>query len=110
MNLRENTSRFLIFVLFFILILVFACSMPSWFPIEKGPPHKAKMKELLDKEVVIIDKAEYVKVLNPKASDGKDQPKYLYVPVHEYLSNKETFTATTAPIEGVKKESPVTPT
>jgi hypothetical protein len=66
------------------------------------------MKELLDKDVVIIDKAEYVKVLNPKASNGKDQPKYLYVPVHEYLSNKETFTAITAPVEGVKKAS--TPT
>jgi hypothetical protein len=68
------------------------------------------MKELLDKEVVIIDKAEYVKVLNPKASDEKGQAKYLYVPVHEYLSNKETFTATTMPVEGVKKESSVTPT
>jgi hypothetical protein len=68
------------------------------------------MKELLDKEVVIIDKEEYIKVLNPKASDGKDQPKYLYVPVHEYLSHKETFAATTTAIEGLKKESSVTPT
>jgi hypothetical protein len=68
------------------------------------------MKELLDKEVIIIDQDEYVKILNPKASDGKDQPKYLYVPVNEYLSKKEAFTAATTPMEGVKKESSVTPT
>jgi len=105
MNLRENTSRFLIFVLFFILILVFACSMPSWFPIEKGPPHKAKKKELLDKEVIIIDKEEYVKVLNPKASDGKDQPKYLYIPINEYLSRREDFNTLAIQKEEVKKES-----
>jgi hypothetical protein len=66
------------------------------------------MKALLDKDVVIIDKEEYVKVLNPKASDGKDQPRYLYVPVNEYLSRKETFTATTTQTEGVKKESSAT--
>jgi hypothetical protein len=66
------------------------------------------MKELLDKDVVMIDREEYVKVLNPKASDGKDQPKYLYIPVDEYLSKKETFTATTTPTEGVKKDSSVT--
>ena len=110
MNLREIIPRPFILILPFVLLLVFGCSTPSWFPIKPGSPHKAKMKELLDKEVVIIDKAEYVKVLNPKASDEKDQPKYLYVPVHEYLSNKETFTPTTMPIEGVKKESSVTPT
>jgi hypothetical protein len=66
------------------------------------------MKELLDKDVVIIDKEEYVKVLNPKASDGKDQPRYLYVPVNEYLSRKETFTATTTQMAEVKKESSAT--
>jgi len=110
MNLREIIPRPFILILLFVLLLVFGCSTPSWFPIKPGSSHKAKMKELVDKEVVIIDKAEYVKVLNPKASDEKDQPKYLYVPVHEYLSNKETFTPTTVPIEGVKKESSVTPT
>ena len=92
MNLRETKPHPFIFILLFILLLVFACSTPSWFPIKKGTPHKAKMKELLDKEVIIIDKEEYVKVLNPKASEGKDQPKYLYVPVNEYLSKRETFT------------------
>ncbi|OGP96467.1 MAG: hypothetical protein A2157_07825 [Deltaproteobacteria bacterium RBG_16_47_11] len=110
MNLREITPRPFVLILPFVLLLVFGCSTPSWFPIKLGSSHKAKMKELLDKEVVIIDKAEYVKVLNPKASDGKGQPKYLYVPVKEYLSNKESFTAATMPIEGLKKESSVTPT
>jgi hypothetical protein len=45
-----------------------------------------------DKEVVIIDKEEYVKVNNPRASEGGTQPKYLYIPVNEYLAKKETFT------------------
>ena len=84
--------------------------MPSWFPIKKGSPYKAKTKELLDKEVVIIDKEEYVKVLNPRASEGKDQPKYLYIPVNEYLSKKETFTTPSIRKEEVKKESSATST
>jgi len=109
MNLRKTLSPPFILVLFFILFSVFACSMPSWFPIKKGDPKKAKMKELVDKEVVIIDKQEYVKVLNPKASEGKDQPKYLYVPVNEYLSKRESFTTLPMRMEGVKKESPAKP-
>src|SRR4030042_6271655 len=107
MNLREIMPRPLIFILLFILLLVFACSMPSWIPLKKGPPHKAKMKELLDKEVIIIDKREYVKVLNPRASEGKDQPKYLYIPVDEYLSKRETFTTPPMRMEEVKKEATV---
>ena len=110
MNLREIMPRPLIFILLFILLLVFACSMPSWVPLKKGPPHKAKMKELLDKEVIIIDKREYVKVLNPRASEGKDQPKYLYIPVDEYLSKRETFTTHPMRMEEVKKESPAVST
>jgi len=51
------------------------------------------MKDLVDKEVVIIDKEEYVKVNNPRASEGGTQPRYLYIPVNEYLAKKETFTA-----------------
>ena len=80
--------------------------MPSWFPIKKGSPDKAKMKELLDKEVIIIDKEEYVKVLNPKASEGRDQPKYLYIPVNEYLSNKEAFATPPVQTAEAKKEAP----
>jgi hypothetical protein len=110
MNLRRIIFRPFVFLLLFILLFVFACSMPSWFPIKmpikKGTPYKAKTKELVDKEVVIIDKEEYVKVLNPRASEGKDQPKYLYIPVNEYLSKKETFTTPPLRVEEVKKEPP----
>jgi hypothetical protein len=67
------------------------------------------MKELLDKEVVIIDKEEYVKVLNPRAPAATDQPKYIYVPVNEYLSKKETFTASPMQVEGGKKEPSAAP-
>ena len=106
MNLRETLSRPFVFILIFVLLFVFACSMPSWFPIKKAAPYKSKMKELVDKEVVIIDKQEYVKVLNPRASEGKDQPKYLYVPVNEYLSKRESFTTPPMRTEEVKKGSP----
>jgi hypothetical protein len=110
MNPRETIPRLFIFIFLFILLFVFACSRPSWFPIKKGSPYMSKTKELLDKEVVIIDKEEYVKVLNPKASEGKDQPKYLYIPVNEYLSKKQTFTTPSIRMEEVKKESSATST
>ncbi len=103
----ETLPRLSIFLLLSILFFVFACSTPSWFPLKKGPPHKAKMKELLDKEIILIDKEEYVKVLNPRASEGKDQPKYLYIPVNEYLSKRETFTTPPVRMEEVKEEAPV---
>jgi len=107
MSPRETLPRLSIFLLLFILFSVFACSTPSWFPLKKGPPHKAKMKDLLDKEVILIDKEEYVKVLNPRASEGKDQPKYLYIPVNEYLSKRETFTTPPVRREEVKEEPPI---
>jgi len=103
--------RFPIFILLFVLSLLFACSTPSWFPIKKGPPHKAKMKELQQKEVVIIDRDEYVKVPNPGVSEGGGQPKYLYIPVDEYLAKRQVF-ATTPPTtqkEGTRKEFLITP-
>lgn len=109
MDLRKTKPYFFIFFLLFILFLVFACSTPSWFPIKKGPPHKAKMKELLDKDVVIIDREEYVKVLNTNPSAGGNQPKYLYIPVDEYLSKRESFPAPVIRKEEAKKE-PFTPT
>src|SRR4030042_2349625 len=107
MSLRETLPRLSIFLLLSIISFVFACSTPSWFPLKKGPPHKAKMKELLDKEVILIDKEEYVKVLNPRTSEGKDQPKYLYIPVNEYLSKRETFTTPPVRREEVKEEPPI---
>jgi len=110
MDFKGALFRFPIFILLFIISLVFACSTPSWFPIKKGPPHKAKMKELLDKEVVIVDREEYVKVLNPRALEKGDQPKYLYIPVNEYLSKRESFTTPTIPKEESKKEFPISST
>ena len=106
MDLREKTIPLFIFVLLFLFLS--ACSTPSWFPIKKGPPHKAKMKELLDKEIVIIDQEEYVKVSNPKTFEGKNQPKYLYIPVNEYLSKRETF-FNPAIQEEVRKEYSMAP-
>ena len=105
MDLKAGTLRFPIFIFLFIFSLTSACSTPSWFPIKKGPPHKAKMKELVDKEVVLIDKEEYVKVLNPKASEGGDQPKYIYVPVSEYLSKRDAYATPVARKEELNKES-----
>jgi hypothetical protein len=62
---------------------------------------------LLHQEVIIIDRKEYVKVLNPRASEGRDQPKYLYIPVDEYLSKKETFAAPAIRKEEAGKGFPV---
>ena len=107
MDFKRALFHFSVFFLLFTFFLVFACSTPSWFPIKKGPPHKAKMKELLDKEVVIVDREEYVKVLNPRALEKGDQPKYLYIPVDEYLSKRETFTSAAIQKEEAKKESPI---
>jgi len=89
-------------ILLFVFFVISACSTPSWFPIKKGPPHLAKSKDLVDKEVVLIDKEEYVKVVNPRASEGGGQPKYIYVPVKEYLAKKESFV-----MPGSQKEAPV---
>ncbi len=99
-----------VFLLLFTFFLLFACSTPSWFPIKKGPPHKAKMKELVDKEVIIIDRNEYVKVLNPRGSEGGNQPKYLYIPVEEYLAKKEAFAAPSMRGEQEKRTSPAATT
>ena len=96
------------FLFLFILLSVFACSTPSWFPIKKGSPSKAKAPDLEDKEVIIIDKEEYVKVYNSKASEEGNQPRYLYIPVKEYLAKKDTFSSTPVRKEGPKKESPPT--
>ena len=104
MGFKRKLLRFSIFFLLFILSIIFACSTPSWFPIKKGPPFKAKTKELLDKEVVILDGEEYVKVLNPKALEKPDQPKYLYVPVNEYLSRRESYNTLAVQKEETKKE------
>jgi len=89
--------RFPIVILLFIVSFSLSCSTPSWFPIKKGPPHKAKTKELLNKEVVIIDGEEYVKIANPKVSEGIGQSPYLYIPVNEYLSRTETFVTSSSP-------------
>ncbi len=107
MGFKGVLFRFSIFFLLVTFFLVFACSTPSWFPIKKGPPHKAKMKDLLDKEVIIVDREEYVKVLNPRALEKGDQPKYLYVPVNEYLSKRKTFTSAAIQKEEAKKETPL---
>jgi hypothetical protein len=102
-NIKKSNYSF--FIILFIFFLLFACSTPSWFPIKKGPPHKAKTKELVDKEVIIIDKREYVKVLNPRASEGGGQPKYLFIPVEEYLAKKEAFAAVSLQAEQKKGPS-----
>jgi hypothetical protein len=113
MDFKRFTLRFFSFLFLFILLSVFACASPSWFPIKWGssPKEKAKTKELANTEVVIIDKEEYVKVYNPTVSGEGNQPKYLYVPVKEYLAKKEMYSSLSYRREGPKKEpsSPIQP-
>jgi hypothetical protein len=90
MDFKGSKLRLSVFLLLFLFLFIFACSTPSWFPIKKGPSSKAKIaKDLEDKEVIIIDKEEYVKVYNSSTSAGS--PKYLYIPVKEYLAKKGTY-------------------
>jgi len=109
-DIKAPMFRFPIFILLFVVSLSLSCSLPSWFPIKTGPPHKAKMKELVNKEVVIIDGEEYVKVPNPRRAEGGGQSPYLYIPVDEYLSQKESFAASVPPSgETEKRDSTFTP-
>ncbi len=78
-------------VLLIITFLISSCSIPSWFPFKKGVPQKAKLKELLDKEIVIIEGKEYIKVINENVSQGERGSRYLYIPVEEYLSNRDKY-------------------
>jgi hypothetical protein len=105
MYLKSAVLRFSISFFLFALSFSFACSTASWLPefLKKSPPHKARMKELVDKEVVVIDKLEYVKVVNPAASEGTSQPRYLYIPVDEYLARKGIFTTATSREEEARK-------
>ena len=113
MDFKRLIHRFSSFLFLFSLLFVFACASPSWFPIKWGssPKDKAKAKELADREVVIIDQEEYVKVYNPAASGAGNQPKYLYVPVKEYLAKKEVYSSLSYRREEPKKEpsSPIQP-
>ena len=106
MDFKRLIHRFSSFLSLFVLLFVFACASPSWFPIKWGssPKDKARAKELADKEVVIIDQEEYVKVYNPAASGEGKQPKYLYVPVKEYLAKKEMYSSLSYRREEPKKE------
>jgi hypothetical protein len=112
MDLNRTLFRFSIFILLSIFLFVIGCyssswvsiNPSSWIPIKKDPARKAKTKELVDKEVILVEGKEYVKVMNPKASEGGNQPKFLYVPVDEYLSKKETFILPVAQKEEAKKE------
>ena len=104
MDLKAGALRFPIFVFLFFFFFSSGCSTPSWFPIKKGPSYKAKTKELIDKEVVLIDQEEYVKVSNPKASEGNHQPKTLYIPVDEYLAKRGEYASPVAGREDAGKE------
>lgn len=106
MGAKPIKPHFLLILFLSIIFFLSACSTPSWFPIKKGPPHQAKKKELLDKEVILIDHHEYVKVINPRAPEGGAQPKYLYIPVDEYLSKRESFAASSIRSDGTKKAAP----
>jgi hypothetical protein len=103
--MESNANRPFLAVLILPLFLVFACSTPSWFPIKKGPPHKAKIKELVNQEVIIVDRREYVKVLNPRGAEGGDQPRFLYIPVEEYLAKREAYAVPTLRGEQEKRGS-----
>lgn len=91
MDSKGTIRRISIFLLLFSSLVLFGCSYPSWLPFKKGAPHQAKAKEFLDKEIVIIDREEYIKVVNPKGSGTPAEPRFLYIPIREYQLKKETY-------------------
>jgi hypothetical protein len=107
MNLRKINPTLAILTLLLGFIFVLACSTSSKVQTKNVLMEKEKKKILEDKEIVFIDQKEYVKVLNPNASGEWNQPKYLYIPVDEYLSKRESFSPVTVPKEEIKKESSI---
>lgn len=91
-------------ILFIIVFLISSCSIPSWFPIKKGISQKAKQKELLDKEIIIIEGREYIKVVNENVSEGEKRSKSIYIPLDEYLSNRDRYKTPTIAKEKEKIE------
>jgi hypothetical protein len=108
MSIKDTHHILLVSGFLLILSISVGCSTSSWLSwvpfLKKGPPHKAKMKELVDKEVIIIDGQEYVKVLNPNSSKVTGEPKYLYVPVDDYLANMNAYAASPPRKEMAKEE------
>lgn len=102
MNYKNSKSFFP--VLFIAIFLISSCSTPSWFTIKKGVSQKAKLNELLDKEIIIIEGKEYVKVINKDFTQGGKGLKYLYIPIDEYLSNRNKYLIPTLTKEKEKRE------
>jgi hypothetical protein len=103
--MMDFKHRLFSILLLFILLFVSACASPSWSPIKWGstPQEKARAKALGDAEVVFIDKEEYVKIYNSVPSGEGSQSKYIYVPVKEYLANKEKYASNAYRKEEAKK-------
>lgn len=59
----------------------------------KVPLARGVDKRVRQKEVVRIEKEVYVKVPNPEAQAENPYDRYLYVPVHEYLANRNAYDA-----------------
>ncbi|MGQ9636930.1 MAG: hypothetical protein ACUVT6_03945 [Thermodesulfobacteriota bacterium] len=59
----------------------------------------------MDKEIIIIDRLEYIKVLNPKPQKEENSQKFLYIPVDEYLAKKDSYVA----LSFEKGEYPLSP-
>lgn len=55
-------------------------------PFSRGVDPRVRQKEL-----VRIDQHVYVKLPNPEAQTGEVKSQYLYIPVHEYLANRESY-------------------
>jgi hypothetical protein len=91
MDSQGTIQRISIFLLLFLSLVLFACSYPSWLPFKKGAPRQAKANELLDKEIVIIDREKYIKVVNPNGSENPAEPKFLYIPIATYESRREAY-------------------
>jgi TolB-like protein len=92
---KGDLNHTLIALLIVALIILAGCSHLKRL---KTPFVGGVDKRVQDKEVIRIDKQVYVKVPNPDAQKEKDlYGRYIYIPVKEYLANRESYDAVVPP-------------
>jgi len=86
------------------MLVLFVFAGCSYLERLKIPFTRGVDPQVRHKEVVRIDNQYYVKVLNPEAGTGEARSQYLYVPVQEYLANREAYDAVVPSMQPPEEE------
>jgi hypothetical protein len=84
-------------VVLFLVFILTACSVLPWLNSETRTSRKINERALADEEVVIIDGEEYVKIMAQGKGGKSSGMQVRYIPVDEYLSKREEFSAPQGP-------------